>query len=207
MLSGETLWLIAQNYGTTISAIATLNNLADPESLSVGQLLLIPVGFAEEVVAAAIAESGVGAVETAAEGSAAVTTLAAGDGSLPADLANWQTIAPVSIDAGDSLEAIAIANNTSVQAIMALNGISDPNMIYVGDVLLVPVGFQGEVLGIELTTATASVETSVDTVQQASTTEAATSGDQLAADDEADQLAYDDSMGADESTDSDALSE
>jgi len=29
----------------------------------------------------------------------------------------------------------------------------------------------------------------------------------LAADDEADQLAYDDSMGADESTDSDSLSE
>ncbi|MCY3568853.1 MAG: LysM peptidoglycan-binding domain-containing protein, partial [Chloroflexi bacterium] len=205
VVSGETLWLIAQNYGTTISAIATLNNLADPEALNVGQLLMIPVGFAEEVVAAAPAEAG--AVETAAAGSAALTTVAAADGSLPAELANWQTIAPVSIEAGDSLEAIAIANDTTVQAIMALNGITNPNLIYVGDVVLVPVGFLGEVPGIELTTATASVETNVDTVQQASTTEAATSGDQLASDDEADQLASDDSLAADEGTNSDSLSE
>ncbi|MYB23394.1 MAG: LysM peptidoglycan-binding domain-containing protein [Chloroflexi bacterium] len=207
VVSGESLWLIAQNHGTTVTAIATLNNLADPETLSVGQLLMIPVGFAEEVVAVAPAESGAGAAESAADGSTAATTAAAGDRSLSADLANWQTIAPVSIEAGDSLEAIAIANDTSVQAIMALNGITDPNMIYVGDVLLVPVGFQGEVPGIELTTATTSVETNVDTVQQASTTDAATSGDQLATDDEADQLAADDSLAADEGTDSDSLGE
>ena len=31
VLPGETLWLIAQNYDTTISAIVTLNDLADPE--------------------------------------------------------------------------------------------------------------------------------------------------------------------------------
>lgn len=207
VVSGETLWLIAQNHGTTISAIATLNNLADPETLNVGQLLMIPVGFAEEVVAAAPSESSTGTADSAADGSTALTTVAVGDGSLPADLASWQVIAPVSIEAGDSLEAIAIANDTTVQAIMALNGISDPDLIYVGDILLVPVGFQGEVPGISLTTATVSVETNTDAVRQSSATEAATSGDQLAAADEADQLGYDDSMAADEGTDSDSLSE
>ena len=204
--SGETLWLIAQNYGTTISAIATLNNIADPESLSVGQLLMVPVGFAEEIVAPAEGASSVAATESAEDGTAVTVTVPLGDGSLPADLANWQSIAPVSIEPGDSLEAIAIANSTSVEAIMALNGLSDPNLIYVGDVLLVPVGFQGEVPGIDLSGTAVTVETNVGTVQQASTDAGATEG-QLASDDEADQLGYDDSLAEDEAVGSDSLSE
>jgi murein DD-endopeptidase MepM/ murein hydrolase activator NlpD len=38
----ETLFQIAQQYGTTIDTIATLNNLADPGSLQIGQRLSIP---------------------------------------------------------------------------------------------------------------------------------------------------------------------
>ena len=162
VLPGETLWLIAQNYGTTISAIATLNGITDPQTLSIGQQLVIPVGFAEEIVETApalTAESG-STVET--DGSVAITataTVTSGP-ALTDDLANWHTIAPVLIEDGDSLEAIAVANNTSVGAIMALNGLSDPNLIFVGVELLVPVGYQGDI---------AIPEVSVQPVQQVST--------------------------------------
>ncbi|MDE2986778.1 MAG: LysM peptidoglycan-binding domain-containing protein [Chloroflexota bacterium] len=144
VLPGETLWLIAQNYNTTISAIATLNNITDPSTLSIGQELVIPVGFAEDVVAtSAVADAGAETV-AADEGSVAITAAVADAPQASEELANWQTIAPVVIEEGDSLQAIALANDTTVEAIMALNGISDPNLIYIGTSLLVPVGYQGD---------------------------------------------------------------
>lgn len=39
---GDTLFTIAQRFGTTISAIVAANNLANPNQLSVGQELIIP---------------------------------------------------------------------------------------------------------------------------------------------------------------------
>ncbi len=203
VLPGETLWLIAQNYETTISAIATLNNISDPSSLSVGQLLLVPVGFAEEIVETAAVVTGSADTDAAETGSTALTSGVAEDGSLPTDLANWHSIAPVLIEDGDSLEAIAIANNTSVEAIMALNGITDSNLIFIGEELLVPVGFQGEVPGINLSAATVATETTVDqtatdvqspaettTATETGTGEAAheQGGDDLMSDDEGDDL-------------------
>ena len=144
VLPGETLWLIAQNYGTTISAIATLNGITDPSTLSIGQQLMIPVGFAEEIAEVAPVEVAESATVAADEGSPAITAAATAAPPLTDDLANWHTIAPVEIEEGDSLVAIAVANNTTMDAIMALNGLTDPNLILIGDVLLVPVGYQGD---------------------------------------------------------------
>ncbi len=198
VLPGETLWLIAQNYGTTISAIATLNGITDVETLSVGQELMIPVGFAEEIVQTTPVVSSTTSESSIDSGSIALTAGSIDGSSLPADLVNWHTIAPVPIEEGDSLEAIANANNTSVQAIMALNGITDSNLIYVGEVLLVPVGYQGEVQGIELNSqpvalATSAVEATLQTDQEAvapetGTSESTTTGenDLLAEDEQSD---------------------
>ena len=41
--SGDTLWLLAQRYGTTVAEIKRLNNLTS-DMLSVGQVLKIPTG-------------------------------------------------------------------------------------------------------------------------------------------------------------------
>lgn len=41
--SGETLYGIAQRYGVTVQAIINANNLANPDRLSIGQQLIIPV--------------------------------------------------------------------------------------------------------------------------------------------------------------------
>jgi len=40
--SGDTLFTIAQRFGVTVETLATLNQLADPSWISVGQVLLIP---------------------------------------------------------------------------------------------------------------------------------------------------------------------
>lgn len=165
VLPGETLWLIAQNYGTTISAIATLNGISDPELLSVGQELKIPVGFAEEVGATstAVAATDSGDAPAVDAGSTASTVASTEVPPISDELSNWHTIAPVSVDEGDSLAGIALANNTTVEAIMALNGISDPNLIYVGATLLVPVGYQGDAPAVTTTTQQASSEASTGT--------------------------------------------
>jgi murein DD-endopeptidase MepM/ murein hydrolase activator NlpD len=39
---GETLWAISQRYGTTVEALAQLNDLADPTRIRTAQLLVVP---------------------------------------------------------------------------------------------------------------------------------------------------------------------
>ena len=161
VLPGETLWLIAQNYGTTISAIVALNDIADPEMLSVGQTLMVPVGFTEEIVvdAAPAVEGGVEATE-AGDASTVVSSTPVEAPTATDDLTNWHTIAPVLVEDGDSLAAIAAANNTTVEAIMALNGIANSELIYVGTELLVPVGYPD---GASVTSVDAGSSVAVDT--------------------------------------------
>ena len=43
--SGDTLWSLARQYGTTVRAILTANPTLDPDSLRPGQTIVIPFGF------------------------------------------------------------------------------------------------------------------------------------------------------------------
>ena len=154
VVTGETLWLLAQQYDTTVSAIALLNGITDPESLSVGQLLSIPVGFNYEVsltgetveLAAATTEITEAGSSTDG-GSVAITTpvTLTPAASAPDDLVNWANTIQLIIVAGDSLDAIANANGTTVEAIQILNGIADPNVLNIGQQILVPIGYTGAV--------------------------------------------------------------
>jgi LysM repeat protein len=42
--AGETLTAIAQRYGVTVQAIVSANNIANPDRVAVGTVLIIPVG-------------------------------------------------------------------------------------------------------------------------------------------------------------------
>ena len=42
--SGDTLWAIAQRYGSTVSKIAADNNISNPNIIHVGQVLVINTG-------------------------------------------------------------------------------------------------------------------------------------------------------------------
>ena len=175
VVAGETLWLLAYQYDTTISAIALLNGITDPESLSVGQVLTIPVGFGEEVsltgetVAPAVTttESTVSDSGSTTTSFTTAVTLSPAAGT-PADLASWANMVQMVIVAGDSLEAIATANGTTVEAIQVLNGIANPNQIFEGQEILVPVGY-----GVTLDVPSTTVEPVDTSVVNTETTEAA----------------------------------
>ncbi len=96
---GETLHVIARQYGTTTQAIASANNLRNLNFIYAGQRLVIPAGSA----APSTASSGVYVVQR-----------------------------------GDTLRAIAARHGTTVAYLASLNGLRDPNFIWVGQRLKVP---------------------------------------------------------------------
>jgi LysM repeat protein len=107
--AGDTLGVIAANYGTTVDEIMAANGLSDPNYLYVGQQLVIP-GAGGVVVAASAGTSG------PAQASAAPAT--GGEAYI--------------VQSGDTLSAIAYQYGTSVQALTDANGLADPNYLYVG---------------------------------------------------------------------------
>ena len=113
---GDTLWGISRRFGTTVNAIVQANNIPNPNLIFVGQLLEIPVGT--------------------------VT---------PSPTVPPPTVTPPSptpspgyityvVQRGDTLSAIARRFGTTVTAIAQANNIPNPNLIYVGQVLIIPVG-------------------------------------------------------------------
>lgn len=91
---GDTLWAIARRFGTTVEALVQANDIPDPNLIYPGQVLTIP-----------------------------------GRGEMQATY----TVRP-----GDTLWAIARRFGTTVQELVNLNGIADPNLIYPGQVLRLP---------------------------------------------------------------------
>jgi LysM repeat protein len=96
---GETLYLIARQYGTTTQAIANANNLRNLNFVYAGQRLVIPTG-----------------------GSASP-----GGGT-----------SPYVVQRGDTLRTIASRYGTTVSYLSSLNGLGNPNFIWVGQRLKVP---------------------------------------------------------------------
>ena len=94
---GDTLSGIAAKFGTTTSYLANLNGISDPNKIYVGQVLKI---------SGSAGNSG---------GSSSTTTY--------------------TVKYGDTLSGIAAKFGTTASYLASLNGISDPNKIYVGQVL------------------------------------------------------------------------
>lgn len=107
---GDTLIGIAERFKVDLLVLMSVNNIPDPTQLSVGQVLKIP-------------EPGV-ALPTATP--------------LPADLRRGSKIQHV-IVYGETLQSIASLYNSTVEAIIKENELTDPNKIQVGQTLIVPV--------------------------------------------------------------------
>ncbi|MBR3362775.1 MAG: LysM peptidoglycan-binding domain-containing protein [Bacilli bacterium] len=90
--SGDSLWNIANRYGTTVSKIKSLNGLSS-DNLSIGQVLLLP--------------SNIGVANT------------------------------YTVRSGDSLWSIAKKYNTTVNTLKSLNGLSS-NTLSIGQILRLP---------------------------------------------------------------------
>jgi len=116
---GDTLRSIAAANGTTISAIVRANNMANPDVIYPGQRLTIPGrGSTAPVIPPA--------APTAAPAPPAPAGPTAGAGV-------YHTV-----KLGDTLEKIARAYGTTATAISSANSITNPDLIWVGQKLLIP---------------------------------------------------------------------
>lgn len=123
---GETLQSIGALYGVSPDDLAALNNLADPNSLAVGQVLNVapgtnmpadmpqfaPIAIPDQPAPAAIAE-------------------------VPS--ANQQPTTVIhTVLRGETLFRIATTYGTTVNAIVQANSLTDTDLIYAGQTLLIP---------------------------------------------------------------------
>jgi len=113
--TGDTLLDIAVAYRTTVEAMIQLNGIQNPNQLAVGLVLLIPTPnptplptATPQIHLTALAESTITAYTT------------------------------YTVQIGDTIDEIATQFNTTIDAIVRLNGISNPSRIYPGQVLQIP---------------------------------------------------------------------
>lgn len=96
--SGDTLYSISFRYGVTVSQLAAHNGITNPNLIHVGQILRIP-------------------------------------GTTPPPAANTSTY---TVKARDTLYAIALRYKTTVQTLVGINNLANPNVLRIGQVLKVP---------------------------------------------------------------------
>ena len=100
VVSGDTLSTIALRFGTTVSKLVQLNNITNPNLIYPGEVLKIPTS----------------------------TSVRSGS-------ASNQHLSTYIVQSGDTLSEIASKFGTTVQYLVRINGISNPNLIYPGEVL------------------------------------------------------------------------
>ena len=111
--AGENLYRIALSYNTTFTVLAQANGISNPNLIYVGQVLIIP-------------------------GPGGPVNPPAPTAVPPVQPPTGQT--SYTVVAGDNLSRIAVRFGTTVDAIVQANGIVNPNLIYVGQVLVIPTG-------------------------------------------------------------------
>ncbi|MBI5930975.1 MAG: LysM peptidoglycan-binding domain-containing protein [Chloroflexi bacterium] len=124
---GESLYGIARQYGVTVLAIAQANNISNPNLIYVGQVLKIPVATTPTATTPAPT------TPTTPTTPAPTTVTPAATTPPPA---TGPTVHVVQV--GENLYRIALKYGTTVQAISQANGITNPNLIYVGMQLNIP---------------------------------------------------------------------
>jgi LysM repeat protein len=114
---GDTLFVIASQYGATIDSIIIANDIQNPDALEVGQELLIPAPGSE--VVPPTAEVVAGETPEATPGSGA------GEGTHV-------------VQAGENLYRIGLKYGCSVEQMATANDIINPSHIAIGQILQVP---------------------------------------------------------------------
>lgn len=104
---GDTLSSIASQFHTTVTALASLNHIANPNQIRVGQVLALAAGSNDGSAVASV-----GLPFTASRSS-------------------------YTVQAGNTLGGIASQFHVSVSQLMAWNHLSNPNLISVGQVLVI----------------------------------------------------------------------
>ncbi len=143
--NGDTVGRLATRYGSTIEAIIIANQLDEDARIFVGQQLLIPVAVIPSQTPLPTQTSPASPVptETATQfvptlvPTATPTTQAP---TQPGATATRPATTVYFVQYGDTLSTIALRFNTTMFELARLNGITNYNLIYVGQRLLIPTG-------------------------------------------------------------------
>jgi len=159
--AGEHLTMIANRYGTTPQAIASVNNLVNMNLLYVGQRLTIPGGGSSPTQGNTYYVVNRGDTLTAIAARYGTTTQALvganglasanliyvgqrlvipGGSSAPAPSTPSGTTGYYTVQVGDTVSSIAVRHGVTAWAIVNANHLANPNFIYVGQRLVIPGG-------------------------------------------------------------------
>lgn len=127
---GDTVGRLAVLYGSSIEAIAAANGLDDRFLIYVGEELSIPVRIPPPATTTPTATF----TPTVTPTATATTEI----GIIPVDQPQGTPTNTYTVQRGDTLGRIATRFNTTVEAFARLNGITNPNRIFVGQVLIIP---------------------------------------------------------------------
>ncbi|HLE30858.1 MAG TPA: LysM peptidoglycan-binding domain-containing protein [Anaerolineales bacterium] len=111
---GDTLYLISLRFNVSISALMAANGITNPNLIFVGQRLTIP-------------------------GAGAPPTATPPPGATPAPTTPPSGSTVYIVQPGDVLWRIALKFGVSASAIIAANGLTNPNLLFVGQRLIIPV--------------------------------------------------------------------
>lgn len=145
--SGDTLSGIANQFNTTYTELAQINNLSNPNKIYVGQVLQVSAN------------------QTTANSTASANTSAA-----PAKTSTTsQAETTYTVKSGDTLSGIAGQFNTTYTELAQINNLSNPNKIYVGQVLQVSANNNSTTSAAPAKTSTSSQTTTTYTVKSGDT--------------------------------------
>jgi lysozyme len=121
---GDTLFSIAARFSVSVSDLATINGMYDVNAVYVGQVLRLPASQGSTVPVIQVTSAPqVQPVVSYAPGTT-VTTVT--------------SYTAYTVRSGDTLSSIAQRFGTTPQAILSANAIGNPNLVYVGQYLVIP---------------------------------------------------------------------
>ena len=156
--SGDTLSKIASRFGTTTQELVKLNDISNPNLIYVGEILKIPVinsvksgASSKQYQSTYVVQNGDTLSKIASRFDTTVQYLARINGiknpnliytgqvlkieSSGSSVQGSSTTSTYVVRAGDTLSSIALRFDTTVNNLIDLNDIANPNLIYVGQVL------------------------------------------------------------------------
>lgn len=145
VVPGDTLYAIAARYRTTVAELAARNGILNPNLIYPGQVLAVPA--ASEPVSTYTVRPGdtlssiAGRFNTSVGELASINNISNPNLIYPGQVLRLTDRAENTfyrVLSGDTLSGIALRFGTTVSAIAAQNHISNPNLIYTGEILSIP---------------------------------------------------------------------